>query len=448
MGDGRYYTIYQFFSVSLLVMLAMIVITGMLIGYIRNKNSDNARAVFRLFFVLVVLMTLKVVELVIPGISIGFMIRCIIAMAIIIMFLEWFIYLNHHVFKIVQGKKSLFARAIFRIAAMMLILTTLFTNGRLIITRYDFLNTRFSGFYAALLIALSVLVSIFITWILASKKQMNKLYKNSVLALGLVMLLLCPLVLYSVLVFYHADYVDFAEILIFTAFGVLFSIIMNKQVPLGLTVLAFNRIGDIIQDYIFVTDMTGKVIYRNRQANQSAYFVKDEKITIENINKLYTTEPIIKQNAEGNEYVKLKYKKETRYFSHKYEPLKEQGKTIGQIITIVDITKLMNLLFSLEDQKKKSEEVHAKLKNYSKVVYHVEKEKKINALLEEIVSSRENEMQHLIAGIEELIENEGDFKEQVDPVIRFNQKILEDVRKAVSTYRQQLEVKHDKNNIG
>ncbi len=183
MGDGRYYTIYQFFSVSLLVMLSMIVITGMLIGYIRNKNSDNARAVFRLFFVLVVLMTLKVVELVIPGISIGFMIRCIIAMAIIIMFLEWFIYLNHHVFKIVQGKKSLFARAIFRIAAMMLILTTLFTNGRLIITRYDFLNTRFSGFYAALLIALSVLVSIFIIWILASKKQINKLYKNSVSAL-------------------------------------------------------------------------------------------------------------------------------------------------------------------------------------------------------------------------------------------------------------------------
>ena len=43
-------------------MLSMIVITGMLIGYIRNKNSDNARAVFRLFFVLAVLMTLKVVK--------------------------------------------------------------------------------------------------------------------------------------------------------------------------------------------------------------------------------------------------------------------------------------------------------------------------------------------------------------------------------------------------
>ncbi len=448
MGDGRYYTIYQFLSVSLLVMLSMILIASMLIGYIRNKNSDNARAVFRLFFVLAVLMTLKVVELVIPGIYIGFIIRCIIAMAIIIMFLEWFIYLNHHVFKIVQGKKSLFVRAIFRIAAMMLIFTTVFTNGRLIITQYHFFHTRFSGFYAALLIALSVLVSIFIIWILASKKQINKLYKNSVSALSLVMSLFFPLVLYSVMVFYHADYVDFAEILVFTAFGVLFSIIMNKQVPLELTVLAFNRIGDIIQDYIFVTDMTGKVIYRNRQANQSNYFVKDEKITIENIKKLYITEPIIKHNAEGNEYVKLKHKKETRYFSHKYEPLKEQGKTIGQIITIVDITKLMNLLFSLEDQKKKSEEVHAKLKNYSKVVYHVEKEKKINALLEEIVSSRETEMQHLIAGIDALIENEGDFKEQVDPIIRFNQKILEDVRKAVSTYRQQLEVKHDKNNIG
>ena len=448
MGDGRYYTFYQFFSVSLLVMLSVIVIAGMLMGYYRNKNNEKAKAVFRLFLVLAVLMTLKVVELVIPGINKGFLIRCIIALIIIFMFLEGFIYLNHHVFKIIQGKKSFFVRTVFRIAAMMLMVAMVFTKGRLIISQYHFFHTRFSGFYAALLIALSVLVIIFITWVLASKKQINIIYKNSVSALGLVMLLLGPLALYSVMVFYHADYVDFAEILVFAASGVLFSIIMNKQAPLGLTVLAFNRIGDIIQDYIFVTDMTGKVIYKNRKANQSDFFVKDEKINIENIKKLYITEPIIKQNAEGNEYAQLKYKMKTVYFSHKYEPLKEKGKTIGQIITIVDITKLMNLLFSLEDQKQKSEEVHAKLKNYSKVVYHVEKEKEINALLEEIVSSRENEMQRLIAGIDALIENEGDFKEQVDPVIRFNQKILEDVRKAVSTYRQQMEVKHDKNSIG
>ena len=105
-------------------------------------------------------------------------------------------------------------------------------------------------------------------------------------------------------------------------------------------------------------------------------------------------------------------------------------------------------MYSLEDQKQKSKEANAKLRNYSEVVYHIEKEKEINTLLEEIVSSREKEMQSLINRIDALIDNEGDFVEQVDPVIRFNQKILEDVRKAVSTYRKQMEVKYDKSSIG
>lgn len=448
MGDGRYYTFYQFFSVSLLVILSMIVFASMFMGYYRNKNNENARVVFRLFFVLAILMTLKIVELVIPGINTGFLIRCIIASVIIVMFFEWFIYLNHHVLKMAYGKKNFLVRYAFRITAMILLLAVVFTKGRLIISQYRFFHTQFSGFYAALLIVLFVIVIILITWILTLKKQVNKMYKNSVFALGLAILLFCPLAIYSMMVLFHTDYVDFAEILVFIASGILFSIIMNKQAPLGLTVLAFNRIGDIIQDYIFVTDMRGKVIYRNRKANQSEFFVKDEEIELGNIKKLYRTEPIIKQNSVGNEYAKLKHKKQTLYFTHKYEPLKDKEDTIGQIITIVDITKLMNLLYSLEDQKQKSKEANAKLRNYSEVVYHIEKEKEINTLLEEIVSSREKEMQSLINRIDALIDNEGDFVEQVDPVIRFNQKILEDVRKAVSTYRKQMEVKYDKSSIG
>jgi hypothetical protein len=57
-------------------------------------------------------------------------------------------------------------------------------------------------------------------------------------------------------------------------------------------------------------------------------------------------------------------------------------------------------------------------------------------LLEQILSSREKEMQSLINKINLLIKNDDNFIEQIDDVILFNQRILEDVRKDVGTYRQ------------
>ena len=43
MGDGRYYTYYQFYSVILLVILSMFVISSMIIAYLRIKKSGLSR---------------------------------------------------------------------------------------------------------------------------------------------------------------------------------------------------------------------------------------------------------------------------------------------------------------------------------------------------------------------------------------------------------------------
>jgi transcriptional regulator with PAS, ATPase and Fis domain len=234
----------------------------------------------------------------------------------------------------------------------------------------------------------------------------------------------------------NVDYLDFAEILFFITLSVMFNIIMYSQSSSGLTILAFDKIGDILQDYVFVTNVDGNVIHKNKMANQSDLFISDEKIDIDNIKNIYRIKPDIKKNSHGNEYAKLEYKNKELYFIHKHDFLKDKEEIIGHIITIIDITNLMNLLYSLEDKKEKSKETNAKLKHYSEVVYHIEKEKEINVLLEEILYSREKEMQSLIDKINLLIQNENDFLEQIDHVVCFNQRILEDVRKAVRTYRQ------------
>lgn len=116
---------------------------------------------------------------------------------------------------------------------------------------------------------------------------------------------------------------------------------------------------------------------------------------------------------------------------------------MGFIITISNISDLIKLMVNLEKKKEESRIVNEKLKNYSNVVYHIEKEKEINNLLEEIVSLRDIQMKYLSGLILDTKEKLSDdiFEKHIDNAINKTNEILEDVRATVSKYREYDSVK-------
>lgn len=432
MGDGRYYTFYQFFSVILLVLLSMFVISSMLIGYYRNEKNHTAKKMLSMYLILSLIIILKTVELVMPNYDIAFFIRCFNSLMLILLMLYWLFYLNKNTFRVLKIN----IEYLLSIISALIIIITIFTKGQIIIINYSFFDTQFSNYFLAMLIAISIVVLAYIAKISAIKKQIHSIYKNSQSILFLAIFMFLPISIYSAMIIFNINYLDFAEIFIYTALAAMFTIIIYTQSPSGLTVLAFNKVGDIIKDYVFATDQKGKIIYKNIKANQSDYFTKNEKIDIENVKSIYRIDPELKKNGEGKEYVKLHNADADLYFLHIHDHLKDGAQIIGHIITIIDITDLVSLLNSLEDKKQKSKEANLALKKYSEVVYHIEKEKEINLIVEKIISLKEKEMHKLIDMIDSLIKDSSDYKGEIDSVIEFNQTILEDIRKTVTAYRQ------------
>jgi hypothetical protein len=153
---------------------------------------------------------------------------------------------------------------------------------------------------------------------------------------------------------------------------------------------------------------------------------------------LFNGDVSVKSNHLGKDYLLFKKDKSKHYFIYKKALLREMGKSVGYIMTITEITELIELLFSLEDKKKKSKDTNSQLINYSKVVYHIEREKELSNLLEEVINSREEQMKFLSQIISGIKENKDEqlFEDNIDVAISKSNEILYEVRNTVSTYRE------------
>jgi len=191
-------------------------------------------------------------------------------------------------------------------------------------------------------------------------------------------------------------------------------------------------------NYILVLDEYNRVIYTNQAIKNATFFKKTLKVNMTDFADLFKGDTIKKYNYKDKEYIEVSLDKGEIYFEFKVTELNENSQVIGNIITFTDITELLNLLINLEDKKLQSEKVNEKLKNYSEVVYHLEKEKEVNKLLEEIVTSRDKQLTYLSQMVLDANLKIEDplFEKYIDVAINKSNDILEEVRETVSKYRE------------
>lgn len=250
------------------------------------------------------------------------------------------------------------------------------------------------------------------------------------------MLIILPLGVYLVITCINCNAVCYIELFISLCAIIYTNLIFAFNTESSYSILAFDKIENISTNYIFVIDNLGKVIYSNDMVKISEFFGDIKHI--ESVTKIFKCDTVESYSYLDKEYINIKKDSEDFYFSYSYSQLYHKEKTIGSVITITNITDLILLLNNLEDKKAESKKLNEELKNYSKVVYHLEKEKEINNLLEEIVLARDGQMKYLTNLIKDTKAKIDDktFENYIEISIDKSNEILEDVRKTVTKNRE------------
>lgn len=430
----RYYSYYQFFTVILIIFLAVFFAMSIIYSYYKNSNKKNIAIRYFIFSIIAIFIIIKIVESVIINFEVASILRNIQASIFIflIYLLSYYIFVREYkLIKVNEKAEKIILGVAFFLLAISL-------KNKCLLDDYAFNKVSYSNKYIDLIYLNVVIDVFFILKYACFSKQLNIIYNNKTSAVFISVLMIPPLLIYILLASVNNVYIDFMEIVIYYIFCFFMYLGARVNGDDGITLIAFNKIGDMCTDSIFVLDENGNIIYKNKAVKDSLLFSDIEKIDNNEIKKLFNGELSVKSNHLGKDYLMLKKDKSKYYFTYKMAELKETDKTLGHIITITEISELMKLLFTLEEKKKKSKNINSQLTNHSKVVYHVEREKELNNLLDEIINSREEQMECLAQMINKIKEekNEQSFEEDIDKAIIKSNKILSEVRATVSMYRE------------
>lgn len=440
MGNGRYYTFEQFYSVIVLLALVIFIITSGIFCYLRTTNNDGKKYFSAIFTQLIIIAVARFVEEVIVSVDIAKNLRYsqnVVFLGLSAIFFYYFISKIIPMFESIENggiSKSkmdkYFLRGLFAIL-MGLLIYGVSIGESFIIKSYSFDNIIYTKEYAIIiLICLLILFVICVqTLFIGSKSRI----------ISMLVLVMCvvPYCVYFIFVKNNISNVDIIEVVLYFMFTIMVNILATSFIPGNIAPLAFDSIKDMILDYVFITDENGKIVYKNKNVSNTDFFNHWENIKLNNIKELFVG--CVKERKSLNKsYVQLINNNSKYYFSYKYKILKNKNKVNCNIITITDITDLIEMLEDLEKTKKKHKKINEKLSDYSEKVYYMEKQKEINSLMEKIAKSQENSMLQIERKIDHAVSkiDHDTFENYIDDIILLSKNNLSEVRKAVSVYKE------------
>lgn len=412
MGDGRYYTFYQFFDVFLIMILVVLCLWTLVGIYYRKNENAHLSNIFLPLIAIVGFSLLRLVESVYPDLDLALSLRN----------------MSLYVFLIILVCSNLWKFKFKKWFCLLCFLLLIVAESSFdLVSEYHFHEMVYSDVYKVLLV-IAIVSSLIICF---REMKMSELKGIDYL------LFTIPIVFYCLMVFYESAYVDYMELA--TLLVMIFYIHLKfiKSDASSYTLLAFDKIGNMGTSYIFVVDEGHHIIYRNNAGKNPKVFQESSRLDSHDFSGLFVCDHHKKYSYKNKDYIELIIGEEKIYYSYNKTPLIDDQGLAGHIITFIDITELLNLLRDLQDKKAQSKMVNKQLMNYSKVVYQLEKEKEINKLLEEIITSRDQQMNYLsqlVIDAKAKLYHDC-FEECIEVAIQKSNEILDDVRETVSKYR-------------
>lgn len=438
MGDGRYYTYDQFFSTILLVFLIIFIILSLALSYFRNATQKGKKYIVVLFVWLTCAAVLKFVEELYMTAYVCEILRLLQMISIMLSYGIFLLYLSSY-YSSIGVRRHLKRIIVIGMAAISVFFAFVRTKGgySLLIKSYRFGVAEYTQTYVIILSCLSIMVLISMLRVLIEARKAHDLNRIKFTFSVIFILYLTPLIIYIVESANAVWYLNEIEMVLILLAAITMNIVLNSKVSYGITPFAFDRIKSVIGDYVFVTDINGKIVFKNNLANQSDLFADSDTLKIESLHEAFSGS-IVHKRDHGVEYIQLNQDTAKRCFSIRCSQLKDNETVIGTIITFVEITELIAILNELKEQEAKTRRNNDKLKDYKEIVYDLEKEKEINTLLEEIVKVQEKNMFEVLGRIDncESKINDKQLTEYLEDTISRIQCNLSEVRKAVTAYSQ------------
>jgi len=213
------------------------------------------------------------------------------------------------------------------------------------------------------------------------------------------------------------------------AFGIYNVALLRTPYRIGMSV--FRNIRYMLDDYIYITDKDGNVIYRNKKVRNADFLVTCDKVSIDSLENLFNEKIDIRQ-AYNKSFIKY-FGKNEMYFNLSKSILREHDEVVGFIITFMDITELIQMLDQLGEKQDQAVVLNKQLSEYKEIVYEFEKERETIKILDEISEKQEKSMLKLKNMVNGLASTQS-FTNDIDDILRQAKDDLKDVRAAVSTY--------------
>ncbi len=426
----KYYSYYQFFYTILTIFFTLVTIVGILLVY--NKDKDfKKKYIVTMFLLLIGVSVGRFLENIVPYNTFSLLLRNITYILLIVcVFVFYFYILNLYI----SFKHSL----IFTTMLLALLLGIYAFDRDFLVVEYTYRTIRFSGTFKYIVLIVLVINVFVLLFINLREDPVIMGFSNHLISYVISFLYFLPMVVYGYLVIADFEYIAIYEMVMLILFSFILTIYIYYMTPFGISVLTFDKIGDITPYYIFVLDRNKKIIYRNRIARFSKHFAYTKKGN--NIEDVFAREAKFVYGNYGKDFLMVKEENKDYYFDHNIKEIKDGDVLIGYIITIVDITEIIEILSSLEVKQEQIKLLTDKLHNKYNFVRRNRKEKEVNKLLDKIVFTKKGELEKLSSMLKDLELNVGeeDFEQMLDETISCNRKILSDIRSIVNDFNKDI----------
>lgn len=424
MGDLRYYTYSQFFSIIFFTILIAFMVLVLCYSFFRfPKNKDNRFIIFQMFLVLVSGI-LKFIEEVHMSLALCESLRLAqisIYMILLISIIIAFMAMN------AQNKTSWVYYFIgVGISILVLIGVTMFHKA--FIVSYQFNYIRYGLIYLIMLILLEVIMLVLYVFLRNHYLKRRDNIRTKIITWGVFLIVFIPNLIYLMGVYYQWQVSRYIEAVLLIIIDIIYLSTLGVKSTTSIVPFMFEKVLDEIDNMVFVLDNKGQIIFNNRDKHiDIEAFLKNPHI--QPIGEHWVTEHWV------TEYSLIDDDGETNQYMVENKPLFKEERFIGHILTFMDITELKALLHEQEAKEHEARMINKQLHRYKETVYDFEKEQEINKLLEIIIKEQSKGMNQMIAQIDKMLDVEVESPEELDALIRACQYNLDHVRKAVSTYR-------------
>lgn len=282
-------------------------------------------------------------------------------------------------------------------------------------------------------IIILVMNFLFIRFNISYKARGDQQYNKKLYYVSVILFWLMPMTIFVGAIMTNLVTSKLLEYGLYLMIAIGLVIITSIFTPYRVSASVFTDVRKLMLDYVYITDEKGCILYRNSSVENSEVFKPVKTIDIGSLASIFKDEISFRQ-AYSKKFIECSSEKE-RYLSYSYKQIIKDSKAAGYIITLTNITRLVLMLDELKVKQQESAKSNDALLKYKESVYEIEKEKEINALLEEIAVNQQYSMSLLKEAIGQLDNcEESDFIEVITEIIRRAKKDLADVREAVTTY--------------